>query len=145
MEPKFGEVIAVSRRLVSGRTALCDTASEFFIKTGPREKWHSCRYDELLLLLGNDLSNRKTAQSHDTIRDQDSVIPATARNHMERNGAAMAAELKAKAEKALADANFVRACRSARSDGPYLRISHFSWIPTLSPRRRKPSASRIII
>jgi hypothetical protein len=39
--------------------------------------------------------------------DQDSFIPTTVRNHLERNGAAMAEEIKAKAEKALVDANFV--------------------------------------
>jgi hypothetical protein len=50
MESKFGEVIVESHRLMSGRTTLYDTASEFFIKTGPREKWYSCRHYELLLL-----------------------------------------------------------------------------------------------
>jgi hypothetical protein len=37
---------------------------------------------------------------HDKIMEQDTVIPTTVRNHRERNGAAMAAEIKAKAEKA---------------------------------------------
>jgi hypothetical protein len=50
MESRFGEVTAESHRLMSGRTTSYDSASEFFIKTGPREKWYSCRYDELLLL-----------------------------------------------------------------------------------------------
>jgi hypothetical protein len=50
MKSKFGEVTAESHRLTSGRTTPYDTGSEFFIKTGPRKKWHSCRFDELPLL-----------------------------------------------------------------------------------------------
>jgi hypothetical protein len=98
------------RRVVSigsGRTTLYNTANDFFININPREKWYSGRFNELLLLLGNDLSDRNTAQSLNKIRDQDKgVIPTTIRNHLERNEAAMAAEIKAKAERLPADANF---------------------------------------
>jgi hypothetical protein len=75
-----------------------NTANELFIKKSSLEKWQSCRFKELLLLLGTDLSDRKTALSLDKLRDQDKgVIPTTVRNCMKRNGAAIAAETEEKA------------------------------------------------
>jgi hypothetical protein len=50
MESKYGAATAESCRLISARTTPYDTTNDFFIKTGPREKQHSGRFNELLLL-----------------------------------------------------------------------------------------------
>jgi hypothetical protein len=84
MESKIGTVIAESQRLISSRTTL-DTANEFCIKTSPRKKWYFGRFNELLLLISNDLSDRKTVLLPDKIIDQDKgVTPTTVRNHLDK-------------------------------------------------------------
>jgi hypothetical protein len=84
-----------------------NTAAELFIKTGPREKWRSGRFDELLLKIGADQSCRATAELINRIRNQeDGVIPTTIRNQIERAGQEMMSTIASKAEEALAGVDY---------------------------------------
>ena len=102
MKTKIGSLEPISRRLIAQEKTLYDTAVDFFEKIGARESWYSSRYEKLLLLAGTRLSMRESSSFvEESLGHDNSVIPTTARNRIERHGAEIAANVSDMAKEAL--------------------------------------------
>jgi hypothetical protein len=107
IESEIGTIGTMSHRLIADRKTKCNTADSFFIAKQPREKWHSCRFHELLYFTASHMSDRAAARWLNRIRCQETGIkPTTVRNHIERDGAKIASVIREKAEAAITAAGF---------------------------------------
>jgi hypothetical protein len=85
-----------------------DTESGLYVSTGSREKWRSSRFNELLLMIGTNLSFRATAELLNRIRGQEEggVIPTTVRNQLEREGQEIQSSIISVSEEALSSSEY---------------------------------------
>ena len=131
MVSKIGTMEVTTERLIVNNKTIYNTAEDFFEKTGPREKWHSSRFEELLIFCGTKLSTRDTSSLIDLISGRnDVIIPTTVRNHLERHGTEIAAKLSEMVNEALSPDDIKEALER---DLPYdlFNEPRFTMDPTL--------------
>jgi hypothetical protein len=108
IEAEIGSVRTISHKLVVDNNPIFDTAKEYFIPTGPREKWHSPRLKELEFKACTQMSMRAATDYLNRIRNQDdpSIRTTTLRNRLEREGEDISAAINNIAEQELSSVDY---------------------------------------
>jgi hypothetical protein len=103
----MGTIVAQSHRAASGSGGIFDSAKEWYAETGPRERFRSVRFDELMLDYASDTSVRSAARRLNRLRlQEDGIKPTTLRNTVEREGKAMADKMGATVQTAFSAHGF---------------------------------------
>jgi hypothetical protein len=106
MSTEFGEIDAISHKVIRDGKTIFDTATKLFEPTAGREKFKSAGFLELLLMYAVVMSDRKTAELLNRVRHDHRTVQATtvanivkhegekAQECIEKNGAEIQMEYK---------------------------------------------------
>jgi len=107
IESELGTLETKSHKATGVGRMVYDSGQEWYEATGPREKFRSIRFTELILDYTSDTSVRDAARRLNRMRLQDyGIIPTTLRNTVEREGEAAAKKMQKAAQSAFAQHSF---------------------------------------